>query len=48
MIVEYPKMLNVRVTEQDHQKLARLAQESECWVSDVVRDLIKARLAEVE
>lgn len=46
--MEYPKMLNVRVTQEDHQKLAQLAQESECWVSDLVRELIKARLAEVE
>lgn len=46
--MEYPKMLNVRVTETDHQKLARLAHEAECWVSDIVRELIATRLAEVE
>jgi predicted HicB family RNase H-like nuclease len=44
--MEYPKMINVRVTEQDHQRLAKLAQESECFMSDLVRDLIAARLAQ--
>jgi predicted HicB family RNase H-like nuclease len=46
--MEYPKMINVRVTETVHQKLAKLAHEDECWVSDIVRSLIEARLAEVE
>jgi predicted HicB family RNase H-like nuclease len=44
--MEYPKMLNVRVTEEIHDKLVLLASLRECFVSDIVRQMIKTRLIE--
>ena len=44
--LEYGKLITVRVTEQDHAQLAQLAAASECFMSDIVRELVLARLRE--
>lgn len=41
----YPKMLNVRLTSDQRERLQVIADDDEVSVSDVVRELIEARLA---
>jgi hypothetical protein len=44
----YPYMLNVRLTDSQRDRLKVIADTEELSVSDVVRDLIEARLAEAK
>lgn len=43
----YPYMLNVRLTDGQRDRLKVIADNEEVSVSDVVRELIEARLAKV-
>lgn len=44
--MEYPKMLNVRLTQEQRARLQIVADHAEVSVSDIVRELIEARLAQ--
>ena len=43
----YPYMLNVRLTDSQRDQLKVIADNEEVSLSDVVRELIEARLAKV-
>lgn len=45
---QYPRMLVVRLTEHQRERLQEIADYEEVWVSDIVRDLIEARLDQAE